>query len=153
MPEKILTNINWGRWLISSLVFAVLAQIVHTVGAMVSMKYYLDPQYFAVWSKLMMPEAGPPPTSFMYYSFIFSFIGALIFTGLYIFLRNKIFGEVSKTKSGLFYGAMYFLAAVIPYSLTMVLLINLPAGLLICWAAESVIVYLLGGMLAAVINK
>ena len=55
---------NWGflmAILCGALAYTVILFIVHMAGAIVDMGYYLMPDYFAVWSKIMMPVPGPPP--------------------------------------------------------------------------------------------
>ena len=56
-----------ARMIGAGVLFGIIALIVHWIFAYVGMDYYLDPAYFPVWSKLMMPTAGPPPASFLYY--------------------------------------------------------------------------------------
>ncbi len=48
---------------ITAVAMTILAQIVHTLESILTMGYYTDPAYFQVWSKVMMPAAGPPPAS------------------------------------------------------------------------------------------
>ena len=52
-------NIVWKIALVAVL-FLVVAQIVHTLGAMATMSYYMLEQYFPVWSGVMMPDGGAP---------------------------------------------------------------------------------------------
>ena len=46
----------------------IVSQIIHSIEAFATMDFYLDPNYFGVWSKIMMPGPGPPPAEFYYYS-------------------------------------------------------------------------------------
>src|SRR5260221_6314821 len=48
-------KINWPKVLVSAAIFTVISMIVHHVEGFLTMQYYLMPQYFGVWSKLMMP--------------------------------------------------------------------------------------------------
>jgi len=57
-------NINFKKVAISSIVFLIISQIINTVTAVFTMSYYTNPEYFALWSKLMMPANGPPGTEF-----------------------------------------------------------------------------------------
>jgi hypothetical protein len=145
-------KISTGRIIIAGIIFAVIAQIIHTIGAYASIKYYTMPEYFPVWSKLMMPTAGPPPTSFMLYSLLFSFIGGFLIALVYSVIKEGIPAN-TVNKKGLVYGLLLFLAAGIPSALGMYLLINLPIALIIGWTIESLIVYLIGGIVIARINK
>ena len=143
---------NWWRFLLSVVIFAVIAQIVHTLSAFISMGYYELPAYASVWSKLMMPHAGPPPASFMLLSFIYSLVGGIIFAGFYLRYREAIHRK-TEVKKGLCYGMSIFFLATIPSSLMLHLLINMPFMLIIYWTLEMLIIYLVNGMIVAKLNK
>ncbi|MEW6295364.1 MAG: hypothetical protein AB1467_03670 [Candidatus Diapherotrites archaeon] len=143
---------DYKQIIIAAIIFTVIGYIIHILGAMASMSYYLDPNYFAVWSKIMMPAAGPPPAEFTYYSIAFGFIAALLYAIVYSEIKKAVPGK-DATEKGLNYGLILFLVAAIPSSLSMILLINLPAMLVVEWAIESLIIFLLGGMTIAKIVK
>ena len=50
---------------------------------------------------------------------------------------------------GLKFGALIFLVSGIPTALTMYLRINLPSGLLAVWTFDQLMLYLIGGVVAA----
>jgi len=147
-----MARLNAFRIFWAGVLFAVLAQIVHTIGAYLSMSYYTMPQYFPVWSKIMMPTAGPPPTSFMLYSLLFGLISGILIALVYGVVKNSVPGNTA-AKKGLNYGLLLFLVAGIPGYLSMLLLINLPAMLLLFWAFEMLIVDLIGCMIVARIMR
>jgi len=99
----------------------------------------------------MMPAAGPPPVSFTMYSIAFGLIGGILISLVYGVIKGGIPGN-TLAKKGLVYGLLLFLVAGIPGSLAMFLLINLPVMLILLWAIEGLIIYLLGGMIIAKIN-
>ncbi|MEW6407173.1 MAG: hypothetical protein AB1465_00585 [Patescibacteria group bacterium] len=68
----------WARFLAVSIFYVIITQVIHTVAAMLTMKYYLMEEYFPIWSRIMMPAEGAPSTSFYYYSLAFGFISALL---------------------------------------------------------------------------
>lgn len=140
------------RIILAAVIFTAIAQVIRSLCAMLGMKYYMDPKYFDVWSKLMMPTAGPPPASFLLYSILFGLITALLIVIVYNIIKKGIPGK-TLVKKGLWYGLILFLAAGIPGSLALKLLINLPCGLITLWAAESLVIYLLGGMVIAKLVK
>lgn len=141
------------KMVLAAIAYTVIAYVIHTVSSMLTMNYYTDPKYFPVWSKLMMPTAGPPPASFMYYSITFSFIIGLIFSYLYLFFKECIPGKTMINR-GVFYGLVLFLVAGIPFFLTNYLLVNLPLGLLIYWLIiDGLITYIIGGIAIAWLNK
>ncbi len=140
------------KWILGGIIFAVIAQLVHNLSAFFSMKFYLMPEYFSVWSKLMIPDAGPPPASFMWYALLFSFVAGLIFVFAYLFVKSSI-SVSGAVKKGFSYGCLVFLVGIVPFSLSLYLLINLPSALIWIWALESLIVYLINGMIVAALFK
>lgn len=141
-----------GKIVLAAVVFTIIAQIVHSIGAYMTMDYYLDPNYFAVWSNIMMPTAGPPPAEFYYYSIAFNFITGLIFAFIYTKVKDVI-----KSKKiwmvGKKYGIGVWLIASVPGALSMYLLINLPAMLIVTWSISSLIAYVLAGIATAKLLK
>ncbi len=137
--------------ILAAIAFTVIGVVINTAVSMLTMSYYMDPAYFSVWSKLMMPEAGPPPVSFYAYSIAFSFVIALIFAGVYTKVSDMI--KSGGARKGLRYGFGLFLVAGIPYFLTNLLLINLPLGLSVVWLLSSLVIYLIGGIVIAKILK
>lgn len=129
--------------LLAAFAFAILAFFVHTVVAIATMNYYTMPEYFSVWSKVMMPTAGPPPTSFYFMSFIFSLVGGGLFTAGYLWTKKAFTGKT--WQKGAFYGALVFAIAAVPGTLSMYLLINLPLMLMIWWAIENLVIYVVAG--------
>jgi len=135
---------DWKRIIGAGIVFAIIAQVMHTIEAFLTMNYYTMPDYFAVWSKVMMPTAGPPPMEFYVISIVFGIITGVIFAAVYSMFKDNVPG--AGTKKGLCYGGILFLVAGIPFGLTMYLLINLPMMLLVWWNIFSLIIYLIGGI-------
>ncbi|MBI5159483.1 hypothetical protein HY992_05165 [Candidatus Micrarchaeota archaeon] len=137
---------------LSAVAVAIISQVIHTIGAIATMSFYLDPAYFPVWSKIMMPGPGAPPTEFYLLSLASSFITGLLYAGGYSLLIKAIPGKTFFTK-GLNYGALLFALASIPFTLSLVLLINLPIPLIIEWAAENMLILLLAGVAIAKLVK
>jgi hypothetical protein len=138
--------------ILAAIVFMIISQVIHTIESMATMDYYTDQTYFSVWSKIMMPNEGPPPAEFYYYSLIFAFVGGLIFTGVYTVVEKGIPGN-TVVKKGIYYGLLVWLLAGITGSLAMVLLINLPIDLIVYWTVTSLIINLLAGVAIARIVK
>jgi hypothetical protein len=137
---------------ITGIIFAILAQIIHSASAYFTMDYYTDPDYFELWSPLMMPDNGAPGINFFVTSMLFSLIVAILYIIVYVVLRASVPGK-SYFKKGLFYGLFLFLVAGIPGFLSLYLLINLPIILLYIWTLENFIIYIIGGVLIAEINR
>jgi hypothetical protein len=146
------TKTNWVKVFLAGLVALVISQIIHTMGAFLNMRYYLMEEYSAVWSKIMMPAAGPPPTSFYAYSVMFGFVNAFLFAFAYSIFKDSVPGR-GVVKKGLAYGFLIFLVAGIPATLSMILLINLPQALIWSWTAEGLITFLAGGITTAWLVK
>jgi hypothetical protein len=138
--------------ILAAIAFMIIAEIVNTLEAYATMSYYLDPTYFPVWSKIMMPKEGPPPMEFYYYSFGFSFISGLIFAGVYTIFGKSVPGKTI-AKKGLMYGLLIWLVGSIPGYLAMILLINIPIDLIAYWILAGLIVNLLAGVATAKILK
>jgi len=147
--------------IVAGIVFAIIAQIIHTIESFATMNFYTDPKYFSVWSTIMMPVQGPPPTEFYIYSIVFGIIAGIIYAVVYEMVKKSLpVGTVLKQgffssttfKHGLYFGLLLFLIG-IPMSLMMYLLINLPTMLLVYWSISGLIVNLIGGVVIARIMK
>ncbi len=147
-----MVRINAARFLLGALAYTVLAFVLHFIGAELTMQYYMDPAYFAVWSRLMMPTAGPPPLTFSIYSLILGYITALLFVFIYLKVR-PIFKGRSLRYMGAIFGFGVFLVGGLPGFFMLALLINLPFLLILDWAIEGLIANVVGGVLVAYILK
>ena len=107
--SKVASLISW-KILVFAIVMTIVAQVVHIVESMLTLGYYMDPAYFGVWSKIMMPGPGPPPAGFYYCSVIFAVITWAIFGFAYRKLGRAI-SEKNVFHKGLQFGGMIFLIA------------------------------------------
>jgi hypothetical protein len=131
-------KINWGKALLVGLIYMVVATLVRQIEAMITMKYYLDPQYFGVWSKLMKPQAGPPPASFFITSLILTFGTGVSLAIVYYYMRAIL---PEKRKERIFYFADLMIGFnFIFFLLPTYLMFNVPTGLLISWFISSFII-------------
>ena len=141
-------RINAVRFIVAALAYTVFAYLLHLIGALLTIPFYLDPAYFPVWSKFLMPTAGPPPLSFSLYSLILGFVAALLF--VYIYLRVRpLFKGGSRARRGATYGFGVFLVGGLPGFFMLWLLINIPFFLIVYFAVEGLIVNVAGGILVA----
>jgi hypothetical protein len=145
------------RIFLAAVIFTVISEIINMAGSFLTMNFYTDSNYFAVWSKIMMPAAGPPPSSFYYYSIAFTFISGLIFSFIFSKVKDVKIDSLIKAnvwwKNGTRYGIAVWLLASIPWTFTTYLLINLPSMLLVYWAISGLLVYILSGIAIAKILK
>lgn len=147
-----MAKLSFWKILSGGILFAVIAYIVHNAGAVVGLPYYKDPAYFNVWSELMMPADGPPPPEFAYASFVFSLIIGVVLALAYNIVRKSMIGKTISAR-GIFYGFLIFLIAGIPSAISLYLLINLPSMLILFWAFENLVIYLVGGIAIAWLNQ
>jgi len=145
-------KINFPRLIAVAILYAIVGEIIMTLGAMADMNYYLDSNYFSVWSKIMMPTAGPPPAEFYYMGIVFQLVTGFLFALVYSVIKGAVPGKGWKNK-GLMYGFLVFLVAGIPTTMMFIMLINLPLGLLLSWMLQSLVVYLIMGLVTAKIVK
>ena len=139
---------DFKRFLLAAILFMIVAQVFHTIGAIATMGFYSDPSYLSVWSKIMMPSAGPPPAIFYYLSAGFGLITSMVYVYAYTVLKKAIPGK-EYFRKGVSYGALLFLIGTFPGSLSMILLINIPVALVIEWALEGMVISMIGGILIA----
>jgi hypothetical protein len=130
--------------IIGGILFAVASQIILMGEVMATMDIYMMPEYFPVWSKLMMPDMGPPPTVFYAISISVSVGLALLYSTIFHVLRAGIPG--TGIRKGLNYGILMFLLSSLPSMLGMWMLINLPVKFFIAGLAFGLIHYLIGGV-------
>lgn len=145
-------GVNAVRIIAAAVVFTIIAQIIHSIGAMLSMQFYLEPAYFSVWSPIMMPSGGAPGAAFYLGSIGLGFAGALLFVTVYSLLKDAL-KQKSLAVKGAEFGFLVFLVGALPGYFAMVLLINLPGALLAFWAVESIAIYLVAGAATGIIAK
>lgn len=143
-------RINAVRLVIAALVYTIFSFIIHFIGAELTIQFYMDSAYFPVWSKLLMPTAGPPPLTFSLYSLVLGFIAALLFAFIYLKVRPLFKGK-SRVRMGATYGFGVFLVGGLPGFSMLWLLINLPLLLIVDYAIEALVANIIGGIFVAYI--
>jgi hypothetical protein len=144
-------EISWKRVTLATLIFGVISFVIRQIEAILTMKYYFMPQYFGVWSKLMMPVAGPPPASFMITSFIFTLITGVSVSLIYYYLKDHLPKETHKR---IFYFADLMIGtSFVFFTLPTYLMFNVPVGLLVSWFISSFIILTLGSWVMVKIIK
>lgn len=140
---------NLKRIISFAIAFAVVSTVVHSIGAFAAMPYYLEEQYFPVWSEYMMPSNGPPGPEFTYLSIAFALISGFLLGYVFDIVKSSIPGK----RKGVMYGFLIFLVSTVPSSLGYLLLINLPMALIGLWTVESFVILIASGVLAEKIIK
>ena len=141
--KKTIDNVILG-----AVVWTVIAQGIHILEAFLTKSYYISAEYFSVWSRLMMPAPAAPPAEFFYVSIAFNFMIGVIMTLFYLIVSCCIYGP-SKIFKGLLFGWLVFLVSVVPGTLTLVLMINLPLELIAVWGLSGLAISLAGGVAIA----
>ena len=135
-------KIQWKKVLMAGVVFVIISTLVHQIEAFLTMNCYMMPEYFGVWSKIMMPTAGPPPASFMVVSLLFSYVTGVTLAAVYDFIKDllpKKFWSRVINFTDIIIGLM-----VVFFTLPVYLLLNVPLMLLLSWLASSVVIVFLG---------
>lgn len=145
-----LDRIKWGKAVLGGIAFAVISQVIYTLESMLDMGYYTDSTNFAIWSKIMMPNQGPPGIEYFALAIALAFVMGLIFTAAFQALRNSF--EKDFLKAGTTFGALLFFVATLPGMAAIYLNLAVPAGLVASWTVVGLIVDLLGGVAIAKIS-
>jgi len=124
-------EISWKKVFISGLIITVISFVVRQIEAVLTLKYYMMPEYFGVWSKVMMPAAGPPPPSFMITSLVFTLVMGVSLALIYYYLKDHL---PENRKKRIFYFADLMIGtSFIFFTLPTYLMFNVPMGLMVSW--------------------
>ncbi len=135
---KWIAHINWKHVQLSGLIYTVIATIVHQIEALISMKHYMNPAYAGLWSKTMMPVAGPPPASFFITSTILTFVSGISLAIVYYYVKDML---PKKTMERTFFFADLLIGlSFVFFTLPAYLLFNVPLELLISWFISSFVI-------------
>lgn len=121
------------------------------IEPVLTIQYYMMPQYFDVWSRLMMPKAGPPPTEFYVLSFLSAVVTGIILAWFYDWIK-KLLPKDFWARVASFTG-LVLLLDILFWALPTALLINLPAAVILSWILSTVLATFLGTMVFAKILK
>ncbi len=138
--KKWLKELRWLKIVLVGLIYTIFSTTVRQLEAILTTKYYKMPEYFGVWSKVMMPNAGPPPPEFIIISLFVSF-----YTGISLAL---VFYYIKDLLPKLFWKRVFLFAdlmvatSFIFFTIPSYLLFNLPIQLLFSWFATSFIILL-----------
>lgn len=135
---KWIHDINWGKLLLAAILYTIVAMIVHTVESMLMMSFYIDPNYFGVWSKVMMPTAGPPPAAFFITSLVITFVSGLSLGLIYYYIRTLLPKNFWKRVT--FFADLLIGASFIFFTLPSYLMFNVPGTLLISWFVSGFVI-------------
>lgn len=146
-----LKEINIKKFLLAGTIFAVISFVIHQIEAILTMKYYLDPQYFGVWSKLMMPSAGPPPIQFTITSIVITLVTGFSVTAIYYYLRDHL--PQNNFKRITYFADLMVATSFVFSTLPIYLMLNVPTGLLVAWFISNFIIQTAGSAVLVRIIK
>ena len=131
-------KIKWSSVLLCGVIYTVIAEVIHEVEAVVMMNYYKMPEYFGVWSKLMMPSAGPPPANFFIVSLILTFVTGISLALVYYYVQEMLPKKFWKRVA--FFADLMIATSFVFMTLPSYLMFNLPWQLLVSWFVSSFVI-------------
>lgn len=131
-------SISVQRFFLAAALVTIVSGVTHTLIAFFTMPYYLDPNFFSVWSKVMMPVAGPPPTLFYVLTLVFGLLAGFVYAELFLLTRKELTASPI-----LSFAALIAMISLVIYYLPVYLLINIPLGLLIWWFGTDIVISLI----------
>jgi hypothetical protein len=135
---KWIADINWKHVFFIGVIYTIVATIVHQIEVFLTINYYTNPAYFGVWSKIMMPVAGPPPVSFFITSTTLTFVTGLSLAVVYYYVKNML---PKKFMQRVFFFADLLIGlSFIFFTLPTYLMFNVPIGLLLSWFISSFVI-------------
>lgn len=143
-------KLHWRQIFISGFWYLVVASIVQQIEVAFTMDYYKNPAYSGLWSRLMMPAAGPPPAIFFVISLTFTYITGCTLAAVFDFTRT-----LSKTywlRVVNFTDIVVGLSIVLT-SFPMYLLFNVPVALLAWWLGATFVTTFVSAMIFAKLMK
>lgn len=144
MPLFFKRKLNWRKILLASLLFLVISTVVRQIETILTMKYYVMPEYFGIWSKLMMPKAGPPPLEFFVFSLLFTWLTGLVLAYVYEWIKNSLPKTFWLRVLG--YTKLIALMMIVFSYLPMYLILNVPSTLLLSWLITGTVIIFLASI-------
>ncbi|MFH0773558.1 MAG: hypothetical protein V1922_04585 [bacterium] len=148
---KWISKINWGRVALVGVVYTIIATAVHQIEAIASLRYYMMPQYYGAWSKLMMPAVGPPPADFFITSTIITLTTGISLSLVYYYIRDML-PKKAHERILLFADLMIGLQFIF-FTLPVYLLFNVPIELLISWFISNFLILVVTSFICVRIVK
>lgn len=140
-------NIKFTKILWSTLAYTIIAMTMHQIETLFTMNYYKMPEYFATWSKIMMPNEGPPGLLFIIVSLIFSLISGFLLAFVYYFIKDHL--DPNYWKKVITFALLLFFISIVTFTLPCILLFHLPIIMVLSWALSSIFIYFFGSLVFA----
>mgnify|MGYP006282665517 CR=1 FL=1 len=148
-------DFNIPRGLFAALAYAVVALLIRFVGFSMNRPYYTHVDFTGLWSKFIMPVNGRIPLDFFMYLGLATFFVGFIYAFFYHMVRVSIHGHAPHHRwvKGLLYAIFLTFVVAIPQLIYSYLILGVPNLLLVAWFAETVLTFIAGATLIAVIMK
>jgi hypothetical protein len=139
--KKWLRHLNWKKIIFVGLLYTIFATIIRQIEVLLTIQYYLLPEYYGVWSKWMMPIGSPPSSTFIILSLILTFYPGISLALIYCYVKDllpkKFWNRV------FFFADLMISASFIFFTLPAWLLFNLPWQLLVSWFISGFLILVL----------
>jgi len=139
--KRWMSHLSWRKILTVGLLYTVYSMVIRQIEVFLTMKYYQMPEFFGLWSKTMMPTAGPPPPDFIILSLILTFYPGISLALIYCYIKELL--PKNFWKRVFFFADLMISASFIFFTLPCYLLFNLPPQLLLSWFISGFIILLL----------
>jgi len=149
--HECLKKIRWGKVLLSALAYLVISGILQQISLMLTANYFMMPEYFGVWNRMMMPHPGLPPLELTITSLIYAFLSGFALATLFAFIKDSFEQDYFQRVSG--YTIVVILFVWIFTFLPMLMLFNLPFLLVMSWVIVSMLSIFLASMVFAKLLK
>lgn len=138
-------KISWGSVLLAGVIYTVMANVVHGIEAFLTRSYYSLPAYVGVWSKLLMPHAGPPSPQFFALSLLFGLLVGMFLAFVYVFIQDVL--PTTPWSRSFSYAGLLIGFELVLYILPVSLLFNVPGALLLSWTISYSVIFMLASIL------
>ncbi|MCL5432631.1 MAG: hypothetical protein M1524_00755 [Patescibacteria group bacterium] len=135
---------RWDKIFIAAILYTAIAMLARQAEAILTLDYYKMPEYFGVWSKLMMPNAGPPPAGFLGISILLTFIGGLVLAIFYNYIKTLLPDKLIKRAFS--YTEIVAVIMLVLSYFPMYMMFHLPFALLVYWFITGVIIVFLSSI-------
>jgi len=142
---KWISKIHWGKVFLTGFLYTIISMVFRQVEMLWTLRYYMMPQYFGVWSRSMMPTAGPPPLEFMVTSMILTYTGGIALAIIYYYLKEYL--PKGFWRRATFFADVLVSTSFIFFTLPVYLLFNLPVALLGYWFVSTFVVLFITSVL------
>lgn len=137
-------NIKFSKILWCTLAYTIIATTLHQIEAIFTKNFYMIQDYLGTWSKLMMPNEGPPGLLFIIVSLLFTLISGFILASVYYFLKDHL--AQNYWEKVISFTLLLFFISIVIFTLPCILLFHLPIELLLIWILTSIFIFFFGSL-------